>query len=173
MGIEHHPDPHERAHRQLDPQEHRSGRDHRVSDTSSIKALILALSVAVGGGAVGVGASIGLALAENLVGCDPDPTTTYTYVYGDNVLTLHAGDRVKINDGIRAGDVYQYLGPTYTVPFDYPEHGGHVDRHEGQARQGRRDRRGLRVPRLGHPGQPEPRRAGLHRHQEVAPDQRP
>ena len=32
-----------------------------ASDTSSIKALILALSVAVGGGAVGVGASIGLA----------------------------------------------------------------------------------------------------------------
>ena len=61
-----------------------------ASDTSSIKALILALSVAVGGGAVGVGASIGLALAENLVGYNPDPTTSYDYTYGDNVLT--AGD---------------------------------------------------------------------------------
>ncbi|MFL5755287.1 MAG: hypothetical protein ACJ77N_03225, partial [Chloroflexota bacterium] len=90
-----------------------------ASDTSSIKALILALSVAVGGGAVGVGASIGLALAENLIGYDPDPTTTYTYLYGDNVLTLHTGDRVKISDGIRAGNVYEYLGPTYTVPFDF------------------------------------------------------
>src|SRR5690606_33943414 len=37
----------------------------------------------------------------------------------DNVLTLTKGDHVLIERGLRAGDVYEYLGDTFTVDYDY------------------------------------------------------
>ena len=69
-------------------------------------------------------------------------------MYGDNVLTLNPGDRVKISDGIRAGDVYQYLGPTYTVPFDFLSTAATSTVTKGKRVKVVGDRRGLRVPRL-------------------------
>ena len=84
-----------------------------------MKALIAALSFAVGGGLVGVGASIGLALAENNVGWSPDAPVTATHSYGENALTLSPGDTVKITQGIRAGNVFRYLGPTVTITANY------------------------------------------------------
>ena len=83
-----------------------------AADTSTIKALILAVAVAVGAGTVGVGVAIGLSLAENMIGLNPNGATAFNYRSGDNVLVLNPGDRVKINAGIRGGDVYRYLGPT-------------------------------------------------------------
>ena len=91
-----------------------------ATDTSKIRALILAASVAVGGGTVGVGVSIGLALARNVIGWDPAGSTAFTYKSGANVLTLNTGDRIKIEDGsVRGGDIYEYLGTQQTVAFDY------------------------------------------------------
>ena len=59
-----------------------------ATDTSSMKAIIAALSLAVGAGAVGVGASIGLSLAENLIGWNPDGAARPRPRTGENVLAL-------------------------------------------------------------------------------------
>ena len=141
-----------------------------ATDASSIKALIAALSLAVGGGAVGVGASIGLALAENQIGWNPDDTAVAHHVYGENVLTLHTGDRVKISEGIRAGHVYRYLGPDLTIAENYNASGsGTVTRGERVAHDGQI----YELLADTSVSQRRPRERGLLGHHEVAARHRP
>jgi hypothetical protein len=86
-----------------------------AEDTSHIGSIIIAASAGVGVGVVGIGASIGVTLARNLIGgaLDTDPTHfSSAYLSTDNVLTLRPGDEVRIANGPRTGDVYQYLGTT-------------------------------------------------------------
>ena len=56
------------------------------------------------------------AVARNFIGYSPDTSHPYDHLASDNVLTLNPGDRIKIDAGARAGDVYQYLGQPVTVP---------------------------------------------------------
>ena len=90
-----------------------------AKDTATIRALIAAASVAVGGGTVGVGAAIGVAFARNIIGWDPAGNPGYTHLSSANVLTLNTGAKIKIASGPRTGDVYEYLGATETVAFDF------------------------------------------------------
>jgi hypothetical protein len=80
-------------------------------NTASIDAFILSASVAVaGGGTAGVGASIGVSLARNYIGYNPDNEAVYDYTLGDEPDSITKGDRVKITEGVRQGDVYEYVG---------------------------------------------------------------
>ncbi|MCX7200707.1 MAG: hypothetical protein NTW37_22665, partial [Proteobacteria bacterium] len=86
-------------------------------NTSSIDATVAAISVA---GAAGAGsspaASIGFALARNFIGWDSSggASVATTYTSSQKPATLTAGQTVKIVDGARAGDIYEYVGSTLT-----------------------------------------------------------
>ena len=59
-------------------------------------------------------------MARNFIGNSVDTSSTaYDHLASDNVLTLNTGDRIKIDSGARAGDIYQYLGQPVTVPVDF------------------------------------------------------
>ena len=91
-------------------------------DTSQISAQVIAASVSlgIGIGGGGVGASIGISVARNFIGNSVDTSSTaYDHLASDNVLSLNPGDTVKIDSGACAGDIYQYLGQPFTVPFNY------------------------------------------------------
>jgi hypothetical protein len=95
-----------------------------AENLSVIDAKIIAASAAVGVGVdAGAGASIGVALARNLVGSSRDEDQAYLHLSTDNVLTLNHGDTVRVARGVREGDVYEYLGPTTTVAYDYSSAG--------------------------------------------------
>ena len=49
----------------------------------------------------------------------PDASVVQDYRSGDNVLTLTTGKKVLIERGVRAGDIYEYLGPTVTLVPDH------------------------------------------------------
>ncbi len=91
-----------------------------ATDTSGIEAQIIAASVSLGIGTSGaVGASIGVSVARNFIGNSVNTSAPYDYLASANVLTLNAGDTVKIDSGARSGDIYQYLGQPVTVSFNY------------------------------------------------------
>jgi hypothetical protein len=93
----------------------------QAENRSAIDAVIVAISAAVGVGVDtgGIGASIGVALARNLVGSTRDLGAAFDYQSADNVLTLRKGDTVRVESGVREGDVYEFLGDDVTVEFDY------------------------------------------------------
>jgi hypothetical protein len=78
---------------------------------AAINAKILAVSIAAGvGGTAGVGASIGVALARNVIGYGY-ANIIYDYSTDDTApASIETGDRIKIEQGVRAGDVYEYIG---------------------------------------------------------------
>ena len=83
--------------------------------TPSIAATVIATSASAGIGAVGVGVSIGVSFATNLIGWAPATNTAYDYSTADAPASLTTGKRVKIESGVRGGDVFEYLGtPTLT-----------------------------------------------------------
>src|SRR5262249_55522208 len=89
----------------------KKGGDVKLSSTnsSSIQALIAAVSAAVGAGGSGVGVAIGVSVARNYIGWDPDGGTVQpTDQSTDRPGTLTKGDMVQIAQGPRAGDIYQY-----------------------------------------------------------------
>jgi hypothetical protein len=93
-----------------------------ASSTATLSATIVTVSAALGGGLAGLGVSIGVALARNFVGWAQDPNTPFDFTTADqsdeNVsyrLSLTPGDRVKVVDGVRAGDVYEYIGESFSV----------------------------------------------------------
>ena len=88
---------------------------------SGIEAQIIAASASLGVGTnAAVGASIGVSVARNFIGNSVDTSSSaYDYLASDNVLSLNPGDRIKIDSGARAGDIYQYLGQPFTVPVNY------------------------------------------------------
>ncbi|MBT7080530.1 MAG: hypothetical protein HN929_03525, partial [Chloroflexi bacterium] len=79
-------------------------------NSSEIDALIMSASAALGGGALGVGASIGLALARNYIGWDVDAAGDYDYTTNQAPSAIRTGDMVKVLNGVRNGDVYEYIG---------------------------------------------------------------
>ena len=78
--------------------------------TPSIAATVIATSASAGIGAVGVGVSIGVSFATNLIGWAPATNTTYHYSTADAPASLTTGKRVKIESGVRGGDVFEYIG---------------------------------------------------------------
>jgi hypothetical protein len=93
----------------------RSGNDFSVA-TPTIAASVVSASASVAGGAVGVGVSVGLSFARNLVGWDLSIDTPYTYTTADLRTQITDGDRVKVESGVRAGDVYEYIGTESQLP---------------------------------------------------------
>src|SRR5882724_392020 len=91
-----------------------------AEDTSQITAKIIAASVSLGLGSGGAAFSIGVSVARNYIGYSVDTSFPYDHLASDNVLTLNPGDRIKIDGGARAGDIFKYLGTKpFTVPFNY------------------------------------------------------
>ena len=93
---------------------------HAASD-STIVSEVVAFSAALAGGngQAGVGASLGYSVARNFIGWDPysldivpDKTTA------DEVQTVSEGTTVSVEEGVRVGDTYRYIGETKTL-FDY------------------------------------------------------
>ncbi|MDZ4252170.1 MAG: hypothetical protein U1A72_06305, partial [Sulfuritalea sp.] len=86
-------------------------------NASSIDAKVAAISVAAAAGAgSSPAASIGFSLARNFIGWDSSggASVTTTYTSAQRPTTLTAGQTVKILDGARAGDIYEYVGSTLT-----------------------------------------------------------
>jgi len=83
-----------------------------ATNTTDIEAKVITATAGVGiGGVVGVGASIGISLARNFIGWEADDDITATYATSDTELRdLTEGDTVRIASGVRAGDVYEYIG---------------------------------------------------------------
>ena len=80
------------------------------TSTSTITSSIVTASAGVGVGAVGVGASIGVSIARNLIGWSLNTGMASTYTTGDEPATILTNQTVKILSGVRAGDVYKYIG---------------------------------------------------------------
>jgi hypothetical protein len=51
-----------------------------------------------------------------MIGWAPASNTTYDYSTADSPATLANGKRVKIESGVRGGNVYEYLGSTTQLP---------------------------------------------------------
>ena len=91
--------------------------------TATIQAIVAAVSGSLSfGGSNGVAASIGVALARNFIGWDKG-TPTSDYTTSSQPQSLVAGNTVRVEDGARAGDVYQYIGPTVTL-YQYTTESG-------------------------------------------------
>jgi hypothetical protein len=99
----------------------------RIDDTkfsvsrSTIGAAVISAAAAVAGGSVGVGVSIGVSFATNLIGWKvglDDSIYNPDYTTGDSPDKLVQGDRVKIEDGVREGYIYEYIGPSTDI-YDY------------------------------------------------------
>ncbi|MCP4992988.1 MAG: hypothetical protein GY934_04255, partial [Gammaproteobacteria bacterium] len=80
----------------------------------TIGAAVIAASAAVAGGAVGVGVSIGLSFATNVIGWGIDLDVTADYSTADAPGTLVKNDTVKVESGVHAGNIYEYLGKNQT-----------------------------------------------------------
>jgi len=86
---------------------------------SQISALVLGISVAVGVGiGAGIGVAIGVAIARNFIGWDPGAIgwsegvsgPDGKYLSSEMPEFLNPGDTVRVTEGVRQGDVYEYLG---------------------------------------------------------------
>ena len=65
------------------------------------------------------GASIGAAVARNLIGWTPSTQRRFDHTSDENVLSLNTGDRVEVTSGAHSGNVYEYLGTSFTISHDY------------------------------------------------------
>ena len=81
-----------------------------ASSASLIRAINASAAVSLAGGGVGVGVSIGLTLARNYIGNTNVDSTPSTYTTDDEPAQVNRGDTVRIANGVRGGDVYEYLG---------------------------------------------------------------
>ncbi|MEY2514639.1 MAG: large repetitive protein, partial [bacterium] len=89
-----------------------------ATDTPTIDASVVSLATALGGGVFAGAVAVGVSIARNLIGWRQTPTTaTHTTHSADsaglitaNIVDLVAGDTVAVTDGVRAGDVYRFLG---------------------------------------------------------------
>jgi len=109
----------------------RDGNLFKVS-APTISAAVIAATAVIGGGSVGVGVSIGVSFATNLIGFKLGVAELYDYDYttGDALgKQLVHGDRVKIEDGVREGYVYEYIGQTTEIS-DYTTDDGYKSLNE-------------------------------------------
>ncbi len=98
-----------------------------VTITATSSGLVEALVAAVAGsfsfgGTTSAAFALGVSVARNFIGWDPYADPEHEYLSTDRPDTLTTGDRVLIADGARAGNVYEYTGPTLTEPahdYDY------------------------------------------------------
>ncbi|MCX7396820.1 MAG: hypothetical protein NT138_03985, partial [Planctomycetales bacterium] len=85
-----------------------------ANNTAGIRSLVFAVSVGVGiGGKAGVGASVGVSLARNFIGWTVG-TASATHASGQTVANLNTNQTVKIDSGVRQGEVYRYVGTNKT-----------------------------------------------------------
>ncbi|MBC8509083.1 MAG: hypothetical protein H8D34_29875, partial [Chloroflexi bacterium] len=94
--------------------------DLNATNTSTIIAVIVsaAFSLSISGGA-GVGASLGLALARNFIGFDVGFDIASDYTTASTDKTISVGETVKIETGIRAGDIYRYKGDEALTRYEF------------------------------------------------------
>ena len=94
--------------------------DLDARNTSVVDATIAAVSASLSlGTTTGVGVAIGVSVARNFIGVEVNESTAFNYATDTGLgqgQELHKNDKVKIADGARAGDVYEYLGPDRTQP---------------------------------------------------------
>ena len=87
-----------------------------AKNNAEITANVIAASAALGASATaGVGVSIGVAVARNLIGWNVDPTQAFKYDTSSGSKAILKGDRVKIKQGARAGDIYEFIGDPATI----------------------------------------------------------
>lgn len=95
-----------------------------AKNNAEIKANVIAASVALGASATaGVGVSIGVAVARNLIGWNVDPNQAFKYDTGSGSKAMLKGDRVKIKQGARAGDIYEFIGDPATIDLRTTDYG--------------------------------------------------
>ena len=95
-----------------------------AKNDSKIDAINASASIAAGiGGSTGAGISIGLAIARNFIGYSTDPTTTFELTTDDNPSSVSKGQRVKVLNGVRAGDVYEFIGEETITPEESADEG--------------------------------------------------
>ncbi|MEQ9409446.1 MAG: calcium-binding protein, partial [Fuerstiella sp.] len=85
-----------------------------ASGAAAIQATVLSASAGVGIGAGGLGASIGVGLARNIIGYQSSLATSPTYRSGQNPASISPNQTVLIEDGVRGGETYQYIGAART-----------------------------------------------------------
>ncbi|TVQ59514.1 MAG: hypothetical protein EA355_00320, partial [Rhodobacteraceae bacterium] len=81
---------------------------------AEIRALVASIAFAIGGGTVGVGVALGISVARNFLGYAPGAATA-TLDTSQEVRSLTKGQRVLILEGVRRGDVYEYVGDNVVV----------------------------------------------------------
>jgi len=109
--------------------------------TSALDAKVIGVSVAVGASvSVGVGVSVGIAVARNFIGWDPSGTG----FQADRSSTstpqqLIRGQTVRVVDGARRGDVYEFLGdqPPAKYTDSEPERTGPEHQRQSSWSRGR------------------------------------
>lgn len=95
-----------------------------AKNNAEIKATVIAASVALGASATaGVGVSIGVAVARNLIGWNVDPNQAFKYDTSSGSKAMLKGDRVKIKQGARAGDIYEFIGDPATIDLRTTDYG--------------------------------------------------
>ena len=115
-----------------------------ATSTATIEAFVAAVAASVSfGGKVGVGVALGVSVARNFIGWDPHETVAADHSSNAYVLALTPGETVRIASGVRSGDVYEYVGPAYTVPFGHTSASGSQALSTGDVVK--------RLPGSGHP----------------------
>ena len=86
-----------------------------ASSTADIDATINAISGSLSfGSSSGVAVALGVSVARNFMGWSTDDAASGDYDTETGLpqgQTLTSGQTVRLSDGVRAGDVYEYLGP--------------------------------------------------------------
>ncbi|MFB3078873.1 MAG: hypothetical protein ACE1Y4_12805, partial [Lysobacterales bacterium] len=88
----------------------------KAQDTSTINALVISAAASLGGGLVGISGSIGTSIARNLIGWQLDLNVTADYTTAAVRSFIFNGETVKIEEGVRAGDIYEYIGSSPLFP---------------------------------------------------------
>src|SRR3990167_2602510 len=92
--------------------------------SATIQATIAAAAASVGvGSSAGIGASVGFALARNFIGWDP-ASVAADQDSADELASVTAGTTVKVLEGVRAGDVYRYIGTAPALVYDHTSASG-------------------------------------------------
>jgi hypothetical protein len=92
--------------------------DLDAASSGTITATIAAASGSVGvGSSAGIGASVGFALARNFIGWDPSAAPA-AYDSNAALASIANGATVHVLDGVRAGDVYRYIGAAPALVYD-------------------------------------------------------
>ena len=90
-----------------------------ASNSGGITAHVTAAAVAASFGLISVGVAVGTSISRNFIGFDPQGTTVSSPSHtSDSKAILTHNDTVRIVSGVRAGDVYKYIGVTTSTAVD-------------------------------------------------------